>query len=326
MVFAPVRITTYSRFEHFRRCVESLARCKGADQTEVFIGIDYPKNEEDSVGNTKIREFADTISGFKAVYVSKRDENLGQLFNGRDLLAQIRERGYDRFIDVEDDLEFAPNFLEYMNQCLEKYEDDPRVFSVCGYSYLEWAGKTGSVGNAFPMKGFCAWGTGYWMAKNRAYSLSALPAKDIIFNPDIVRYLFANKMHHTVHYLMFRYKTNAADLRRCCFYTLNGKYSIYPRVSKVRNWGFDSSASHCAEISAFARQEIDRETDFSLDDFEIGPAPDTDRLHDLHYAQGLGVRLLTRIEYAQWRITGKAFRDYGAILKLLKARVRRRNK
>ena len=320
--YAPVRITTYSRFEHFKRCIESLGRCTGADRTEVYIGVDYPKSEKDRPNNTRIREYVDTITGFKAVHVFKREKNLGQLLNGRDLLAQIRARGFDRYIDVEDDIEFAPNFLEYMNQCLEIFKDDNRVFSVCGYSYLEWEGRTGKMNEAFPMVGFCPWGTGYWLAKNESYSKVALSAEEIVFNPRIVRFLFDSRMHHIVHYLMMRYKTNSADLRRCCFYTLNKKYSIYPRISKIRNWGFDATATNCAEITAYANQKIDERTTFQLDDFEIGNSPEIDQLHDIHYAKGRFIRLLTRLEYFLWRFTGKTFSDYSILKKISLLRVK----
>ena len=40
--YAPVIIPTLSRFEHFKRCWESLENCTGADKTEVFVALDYP--------------------------------------------------------------------------------------------------------------------------------------------------------------------------------------------------------------------------------------------------------------------------------------------
>ena len=324
MVYAPVKITTLCRYEHFKRCIESLARCTGAAETELFIGVDYPTKEEHWPGYRQICEYVDTISGFKQVNVFKRTENLGQGKNTRDLINRIGER-FDRYISTEDDNEFSPNFLVYMNKYLERYKDDNRVFAVCGYSYLEWEGLTDRVGEAFPMIGYCAWGTGFWIAKNDSYIRTSLPAKDIIFNPRIVKFLFANRMHHIVHYLMFRYKTNAADLRRCCFNTLNGKYSIYPKISKVRNWGFDSSGSHCAVIDTYARQRIDDRDSFDCEDFELQEDAAIRKLHDVHYAKGRMARLLTRLEYFQWRITGKTFKDYAVLKKMILLRLKRLN-
>lgn len=319
-IYAPVRITVYNRFDHFKRCIESLARCTGADQTELFIGIDYPKSEADRPGNARIREYADSISGFKAVHLSKRDKNLGQLLNGRDLLSQIRERGFDRFIDLEDDLEFSPGFLEYMNQCLEKYKDDSRVAVVCGYSYPEWEEVGDYPYNAFPLHGFCAWGTGIWMGKMPEYH-DFMSAREIVFSPRIVRKLFREKMHVTVHRLMYRYETSPADLRRRCYCVLEGKYCIFPVASKVRNHGFDGSGSHCARIDKYEEQMIDGAASFVLDDFEIREYPQIQELFNKQYSPNWKVRFLVRAEYLLFRITGKCFHDFAPLRSLMQSRL-----
>lgn len=51
-----------------------------------------------------------------------------------DLKKQVEKR-FDRYISTEDDNEFSPNFLVYMNKGLELYKDDPKVLAICGYSY-----------------------------------------------------------------------------------------------------------------------------------------------------------------------------------------------
>jgi hypothetical protein len=325
-IYAPVMVTTICRFEKFKRCIESLNNCTDADKTELFVGVDYPAKEEHWPGYRKICEYLPSIKGFKEVHVFKRSENWGQSKNGKDLQSRIREK-YDRCIMTEDDCEFSPCFLQYMNQCLEKYREDRKVFSICGYSYLEWEKNNQDYPyNAFPIHGYCAWGTGIWFDKYDAYILSSFPAENIIKNPKIVRYMFSVKKHKLIHYLLFRYKGNAADIRRACFYSLNDKYSIYPKISKVRNNGFDGEASNCAEITSYAKQIIDTDVTFTLDDFEIGETRQLRRLHDIHYGKGVVVRLLTRLEYFQWRFTGYAFRDYPFIRRIIELKLKLLNK
>ena len=317
LIYAPVIVTTIFRYEKFRNCIESLSRCTDADKTEVFIGVDYPAREEHWPGYLKIKEYLPRISGFKKVNVFLRDKNLGQGKNGKDLRDRARKE-YDRYISTEDDNEFAPNFLQYMNQCLEKYKDDPKVFSVCGYSYIEWEKQTKNYPyNAMPIHGYCAWGVGGWFYKNEGYRVSSIQSKDIINNPKIVHYLFSVRKHKLIHYLMYRYKGSSADIRKVCFYSLNDKYSIYPKISKVRNNGFDKESSNCAEITSYAKQVIDTNTTFTLDDFKIGETKQLKRLHDVHYSKSFVVRMLTRLEYFQWRFTHKAFVDYAFIKKMI---------
>ena len=319
VIYAPVMITTICRYDKFRKCIESLSRCTDADKTEIFIGVDYPAKEEHWPGYLKIKEFLPEISGFKKVNIFLREKNFGQKKNGKDLKERIREK-YDRYISTEDDNEFSPNFLQYMNQCLEKYKDDVCVFSVCGYSYMEWEKKTKNYPyNALPIHGFCAWGVGNWFKKNDGYSVSAMTVNNLIHNKKVVKYLFSLKKHKLIHYLMYR--TNAADIRRACFYSMNNIYSIYPVVSKVRNKGFDGSATNCAEINTYAKQQIDTNETFILDDFAIEDNEFLQKLHDVHYAKSLFVRILTRIEYSQWKYTGKAFLDYSLIRKIIKLKV-----
>ena len=52
--YAPVWIPTLNRFEHFKRCLESLERCTGADKTDVYVGLDYPPSDKYVEGWKKI--------------------------------------------------------------------------------------------------------------------------------------------------------------------------------------------------------------------------------------------------------------------------------
>ena len=84
-IYAPIKITTLYRYEHFKKCIESLSRCTGANQTELFIGLDYPAKEEHRSGYNQISNYVDTIQGFKEVHVFRRKVNYGPLKNSRDL-------------------------------------------------------------------------------------------------------------------------------------------------------------------------------------------------------------------------------------------------
>ncbi len=44
--YAPVLIPTLNRYEHFKRCLESLELCTGADKTDVYVGLDFPPSEK----------------------------------------------------------------------------------------------------------------------------------------------------------------------------------------------------------------------------------------------------------------------------------------
>lgn len=53
MIYAPIYIPTLCRYEHFKQCIESLAQCEGASETEVYVALDYPAKESHLEGYEK---------------------------------------------------------------------------------------------------------------------------------------------------------------------------------------------------------------------------------------------------------------------------------
>ena len=78
-VFAPVIIPTLCRYEHFKQCIESLSKCTLANQTEVYVGLDYPAKDEHWDGYKKIKSYLASVGniGFKNLTVIERGRNYG---------------------------------------------------------------------------------------------------------------------------------------------------------------------------------------------------------------------------------------------------------
>lgn len=53
--YYPIVIPTLNRYEHFKKCVESLARNTHADKTELIVGLDYPPSDKYMEGYLKIK-------------------------------------------------------------------------------------------------------------------------------------------------------------------------------------------------------------------------------------------------------------------------------
>ena len=119
---APIYITTLCRDRHFILGVESLKRNGWAKYTDVYIGLDYPSKESHWAGYRKICDYLENgdFSVFASFNVIKRTKNIGSLANIDSIRDMLMEK-YDRWIFAEDDIEFAPVFLEYMNKCLDYY-------------------------------------------------------------------------------------------------------------------------------------------------------------------------------------------------------------
>ena len=162
---APILITTLNRHEHFIRLIESLRKNTWAKYTPVYVALDFPPSEKYVDGYIKICDYLKgDFSDFLEFHIIRRNENYGSLRNMAEMRDKILQR-YDTFIRTDDDAEFSPNFLEFMNKCLEKYKDCDDVIAVTGYSYpIKWTASPES--NVLPINfNASMWGTGFWKHK-----------------------------------------------------------------------------------------------------------------------------------------------------------------
>lgn len=325
-IYAPVVIPTLCRYEHLKRCIDTLSECTGADETELYVGLDFPAKESHWEGYRKICNYLPTITGFKNVVVIRREENIGATRNARDLLDIVHQK-FDRYIFSEDDNEFSPNFLDYINTGLNKYKDNPEVIAICGYTELGYnysCMKTYPF-NAYPIVGYNAWGVGVWFDKKPTFTTTV--ADEILSSFKTVFKAVKLNQGIAIHRMMYRKRSNATgDLLWRLYCAFNKKYCIYPKVSKVRNWGFDGSGSNCAALTFYSEMEIDKDKTFEYDNFEIKTYPEVKVLQKKLYGLS-GINLFAFLfEYLLYRMTGgTCFRDIKLIRKIMQLKVTLKN-
>lgn len=272
MNYAPILIPTLCRFSHFKRCVESLSKCTNSVNTQLYVFLDYPKKDEHIPGYRKIKEFLSSISGFKLVSVVERNRNYGAVDNLNDGIEQVL-RMHDRFILVEDDNEFAPNFLDYINYSLDKYAGNNDVVAVTGYNRM--IDTTGYNKNIYAALSYSAWGTGF-LRDDFRFLLN-----NVIKEEYAVSILRSWKKSYTIYKrypsllqgLLSIVKTGhvTGDTLVVSYMVLNNKFCIWPTLSKVRNHGFDGGGEHFGSVPnhPLLTQKIDSESSFEPDDIRI---------------------------------------------------------
>lgn len=286
MIYTPVLITTLCRYEHLARLLESLKANSWAKYTDVYLGLDYPPSEKYRNGWNNIISYLDNgdFSTFKSFNVVKRDKNYGFENNADDLLNQLQSK-YDRFIVLEDDLELSPNYLEYMNKCLDAFENDPSVVAVTGYSYpVKWDVSEGAT----CMKqnyNAAAWGRGFWKSKRTVYLQyisSGQMLRDVgkvIANKSYKKMIDASLREYIPATMspskrLHKFMYFPCDISLRAYLAVDDKYIISPVVSKVRNYGFDGSGIYCQNIDIidgqtagsynYGLQPIDSNNSFEL--------------------------------------------------------------
>ena len=272
LIYAPVLIPTLNRYDHFVRCLESLEECTGAEKTDVYVALDYPPSEHYREGWKRIDAYLhekENNNGFNHLIVYRRETNY--FFSGKgNLTTAIKDlpECINRYIISEDDNIFSPNFLEYVNDGLEKFENDPNCLAVCGYNY-QGVKLNGYNYNCYLSREYSAWGVGFWKKKRvkLEYIFKIDYAKFIMSKWENIWKLYKNepRLLNTI-LLNLDCGKIFGDTMLVSYQYLNNKYSLFPKTSKIRNMGFDGTGTSIFEVdNSYMSQIIDSESHFVCD-------------------------------------------------------------
>lgn len=267
MIYAPVIIPTLCRVEKLKKCIQSLQRNSYAKYTELYISLDYPPKEKYREGYLEVKKYLDQgIDGFADVIILEQESNKGWYWNFQLLRQKVFEK-YNCYIGSEDDNEFSPNFLEYMDRCLTEYEHDETILAVSGYSYpVDW-----QVGDCNVLKVqsyFAGWGYGIWRNKEEK-AMQMLTVEQ--FEKKLRSLKYMHKLYHTSHNQycnfikgMIGYTDmlvedgliTGEDLAFGLYQIFEDKYMVFPSVSKVRNTGYGEDSVHCKKADSVVKSRI----------------------------------------------------------------------
>ena len=187
---------------------------------------------------------------------------------------------FEAYIYTEDDNEFSPNFLEYVNKGLELYNDDNQILAVCGYrkGKANWNGG----GNVRRVQNFNAWRFATWKSKIdecnnwicRKNFYKLLKNRDfceLLYNESyelfyaFVEFFLANPKDYKSVYINSQGDFSTIDYAKAIYILATGKYVIMPKVSMVRNWGFDGSGANCARLKAYNPEDVSIDKKMTFD-------------------------------------------------------------
>ena len=249
MMYAPILLFTYNRLAHTRRCVEALLKNSLATESELFIYSDGAKDDTQQAAVNEVRYYIHNIRGFKQITIIQRDENWGLARNIIDGVTTQVNR-YGKVIVLEDDLVVAPYFLQFMNDALETYKDEPKVGHIQACDFTQDL----TLPDTFLIKWTGSWGWGTW---GRAWKH---------FNPngqELLQELEERKLTYTFDFngkygytRMLRRqiagKNNSWAIRWNASLFLKGILSLNVGRSLVQNEGFDGSGTHCGGGGLYA--------------------------------------------------------------------------
>lgn len=253
--FAPIAIPVFDRPHHFKDCIESLKKNVGTDRTVLYISSDGPKCKKSRQLVQQVRDYIKTIHGFKRVFAFTPAENTRKnvWFETRQKISDDNER----FIVTEDDNVFSPYFLEFINDGLEAFSDEPSVAAICGYNFPAFPFQKPE---AIALRCFAGWGYGTWREKDllpRVDRQAMAVASEVFADKNLFAAINTALPHMaTMMRSVLEGHLIAGDVTACSLLFKQDKVCIFPSRSMVRNMGHDGTGEHCEISDVFSRQPI----------------------------------------------------------------------
>lgn len=250
---APVVVFVYNRADHARATLNHLSENFLAGESDLYIYCDNAKNEKSQEDVNAVRAMVDDFahhSGFKNVTVIKAEKNKGLAASIIGGAGEILEK-YGRIIVVEDDLITSRDFLTYMNNALDFYEKNPKVWSVSGYTFpLKTLNKYPH--DIYMSPRGCSWGWATWKDRFEKVDWEVSDFEEFIHDSQRIKHFneggpdMTDMLSRQVHG-----KINSWAIRWCYQESQENMFTVYPKESRVRNIGCDNTGTNCVDSNLY---------------------------------------------------------------------------
>ncbi len=248
-MLSPILLFVYNRLTHTQRCVEALLKNPLASESELFIYSDEAKDDTQKETVNEVRKYIHTVNGFKNITIIERNENWGlarSIIDG--VSTQVNH--YGKVIVLEDDLVVAPHFLQFMNDALEAYKDEPKVGHIQACDFTQ----DPTLPDTFLIKWTGSWGWGTWdrawkhFNPNGKALLQELEARKLTYTFDFDgKYGYTRMLRRQI-----EGKNNSWAIRWNASLFLKDILSLNVGRSLVQNEGFDGSGTNCGGGGLYA--------------------------------------------------------------------------
>lgn len=256
MKLAPIVLFAYNRPVHLQRTLDALKTNILAKQSMLFIYVDGKKQniaKEESEGIHAVKILLDKFMieqnnnpMFDSINITYQKYNLGLADSIIYGVSEVMKQ-FGKAIILEDDILTSPVFLNYMNDALNRYENEAKVWSIAAWSYPI---DTVDLGDSYFWRSPHCWGWASWadrwqhFKRDTQWALENFDQKDINYinidgSANYFNQLIANHQNKiktwAIYNYLIAYKHSALTL---C-----------PSIPYVKQIGFDGSGVHCNEGS-----------------------------------------------------------------------------
>lgn len=267
---APIAFFCFNRADKTKQVLDALAQNDFASQSEIFVFCDGPRNIRDLPKLKEVHQVIDKISGFKKVHVVKREINHGVK---NSIVSGINEvlENHQNIIIVEDDILCAKSFLRFINECLDFYENDQKVWCITGFNYPKkiLTFPQNYHEDIFFVRGrSSSWGWGTWKNRWQKTDFDISDFDKFISSKENIKNF--NKSGSSLTEMLCQQKTGKIDtwdIQISYAMFKNNGYTLHPIKTLVKNIGFDASATHTISDLDLVNFEFEDFTNFKLKKF-----------------------------------------------------------
>lgn len=274
----PICLFAFNRPDKLTQCIDAILDNANCQLFELYVFCDGPRNIDEYEIVERVRVIARSITGFKNVTVHESNTNKGLANSVIDGVSLVLEAN-SGVIVLEDDILVSTHFLEFMNEALNTYENDPEIASVHGnFPSLKFG-----LPSTFLLKYSDCWGWGTWKDSWTLLNLDSLDLMNLIRESERINEFNVYGAYPFFDLLQKEY-SGAVDswaIRWHASLFVNHKLSLYSKFSLIYNIGTDGSGRHKDSFNL-----LDRRSKIStpqLTRISIRP----NRLATIFYAFGL---------------------------------------
>lgn len=251
---APVVLFVYNRPEHTKKVLESLSENILAKETDLYVFSDAAKSEKGQEKVDEVRALirkTDWRKNFQKVTVVEAVENKG-LANS--IIGGVSSvlKDYGKVIVLEDDLILSPYFLQYMNRALDFYKDDPKIWSVSGYSFPMKSLRRYPHDVFYSYRG-CSWGWATWEDRWEKTDWEVADYDRFLQDKGWQKQFNRGGADLTgMLGLQMEGKINSWAVRWVFAQSNLNMYTVYPKHSYLLNDGCDGSGTHVGNTAEYS--------------------------------------------------------------------------
>lgn len=240
---APICLFTYNRLDETIQTVRALKNNYLAQDSELYIFSDGPKNESVKAQVNEVRAFLKGVQGFKSIFIQESEINKG-LANSIIAGVSMVVKKHGSVIVLEDDLLTSPNFLDFMNQALEFYSETDKIFNISGYTFsletLENETKDFYLGYRASSWGWATWGDRWGEIDWDVGGYNSFKWNI----PQQIAFMRGGADMPLMLWKQMNNKINSWAIRWCYHQFKYDLLTVFPVKSKVQNIGFGEMATH----------------------------------------------------------------------------------